>query len=293
MKIAIAVLICLILDAATFIGLAQSAGQTNYTWSAGGDGATWNQAANWKQGIAPPANGTAYKIETSGTGVPKSQITIAAADVVVMNDSLFGPAWGQTLNIYGRVTCGFGEFVWGDARSGTTTLNLYSNATLTLKDTLALGTAWWFAGGSNVVMNVHDRAQVNTIWLQFGGRLNLYGGTVNVTGDFNTGSPTDPVFEGGMDSDATRAINLAGGTLVLPAGYSDTVKDWIARGIVLACGVPGSDTNVAIDETDTNWPDRTVVKAKLATPILNQPIPADVNVTPGAVTNSPSEKTVK
>jgi hypothetical protein len=161
-------------------------------------------------------------------------------------------------------------------------LNVYSNAVLTLKDTLALGTAWWFAGGSNVVMNVYDRAQVNTGWLQFGGRLNLYGGTVSVTEDFNTGSATEPVFEGGMDSDATRIINLAGGTLVLPAGYSDTVKDWIARGIVLVHGAQGSEVNVMIDEVNAHWPNRTVVKTKPVTPALNQATRTNVNATADA-----------
>jgi hypothetical protein len=260
-KIAKCGMIGLGLAASIAIVRAQPAGQTNYNWLPVNDSKTWSDVSNWKQGNVPPTNGTAYQIETSRRGAPKTQITITATDVVSINDSMFGPVWGQTLNIYGQVTCGFGEFVWGDAHSGVTTLNLYSNATLTLKDSLALGTAWWFAGGSNAVMNVYDRAQVNTVWLQFGGRLNLYGGTVDVTGDFNTGSATDPVFEGGMDSDATRTINLAGGMLVLPAGYSDTVKDWITRGIVLAHGEQGSETNVVIDEASKNWPNRTVVKA--------------------------------
>jgi hypothetical protein len=273
---------CLVFAADVAICQAQPAGQTNYTWSAGGDGKTWSQPANWKQGITPPTNGTAYQIETSHAGTTKGSITITATDVVAINDSMFGPARGQTLDIYGHVTCGFGEFVWGDAHSGTTTLNVYSNAVLTLKDTLALGTAWWFAGGSNVVMNVYDRAQVNTGWLQFGGRLNLYGGTVSVTEDFNTGSATEPVFEGGMDSDATRIINLAGGTLVLPAGYSDTVKDWIARGIVLVHGAQGSEVNVMIDEVNAHWPNRTVVKTKPVTPALNQATRTNVNATADA-----------
>src|SRR5437016_3002044 len=77
-------------------GQAQPTGQTNYTWSAGSDGKTWNQAANWKQGITPPTNGTAYQIETFRAGTPKSSITVAATDAVSINDSMFGPAGGQT-----------------------------------------------------------------------------------------------------------------------------------------------------------------------------------------------------
>src|SRR5258708_4802997 len=107
-KFAAVIPICLALIIDTSSSRAQPTGQTNYTWSAGGDGMTWSQAANWKQGITPPTNGTAYQIETSHGGTPKSSITIAATDAVAINDSMFGPAWGQTLNIYGKVTCGFG-----------------------------------------------------------------------------------------------------------------------------------------------------------------------------------------
>src|SRR3954468_9065268 len=134
---------------------AQPAGQTNYQWSAGGDKMTWSQAANWTQGIVPPANGTTYQIDTfanaGGSSVP---LTISASDLVNINDSMFGPLWGQTLNSYGHVTLGWGLFAWGNANAGSTAINLNDNSTLFVRDTIALGTAWWFPGGANVVMNV-------------------------------------------------------------------------------------------------------------------------------------------
>jgi hypothetical protein len=96
--------------------------------------------------------------------------------------------------------------------------------------------------------------------MQFGGKLNIYGGTVSVTNGFNTGTATAPVFPGGVDTDATRAINLtAGSTLVLPASYTATVDDWMNRGILLVYGVPGDSGEVVIDESNANWPGRTVV----------------------------------
>src|SRR6266568_6972738 len=167
--VSVAVAACLIGNAS-----AQPAGQTNYQWSAGGDKATWSQVANWTQGVVPPANGTTYQIDTyanaGGSVVP---INIGVSDVVNINDALFGPLWGQTLNVYGNVRCGFGEFIWGDNNSGTTTINLQTNCTFNLNDTLALGTAWWFAGGPKVTMNVYSNAFMGVTWLQHGGHLNI------------------------------------------------------------------------------------------------------------------------
>lgn len=240
---------------------AQPAGQTNYQWSAGGDKTTWSQASNWTQGIVPPTDGTTYQIDTSANaGGSLGPIKIAAADVVNINDAIYGPLWGQTLNVYGTVNCGFGEFIWGDANSGVTTINLQTNSSLFIKDTLALGTAWWFAGGALVTMNVYSNAFVGANWLQHGGHLNLYGGTVSVTNGLNTGTATTPVFAGGVDSDATRTINLtAGSTLILPAAATATVNDWIARGILQVYGTPAVTAQIVIDEANVNWPDRTVV----------------------------------
>ena len=252
---------------------AQPTGETNYFWSGAGDAVTWSQGANWVGGIVPPTNGTAYQINlynspATGSLIP---ITITNTDVVNINDSMFGPMWGQTLNIYGNVTLGFGIFTWGDANSGVTTINLYRNSSLSALDTFALGTAWWFPGGANVVMNVYSNAQVGMNWMQFGSKLNLYGGTVSVTNGFNTGTATTPVFSGGVDSDATRGINLtAGSTLILPASYTAGVNDWISRGILLVYGAPGDGAEIVIDEANTNWPGRTVVTttATKANPIL-------------------------
>jgi len=253
--------------------LAQPAGQTNYFWSAAGNAVTWSQGANWVGGIVPRTNGTTFQINlfdapATGSLIP---ITISNTDVVSINDAIFGPLWGQTLDIYGSVTCNFGEFVWGALNGPVTTLNVHTNASLSLHDTLALGTAWWFPGGPNVVLNVYSNAQVGVNYLQFGAKMNLYGGTVSVTNGLNTGTATTPVFGGGLDTDATRAINLeAGGTLILPATYTATVTNWIARGILVVYGVPGDASEIVISETNANWPGRTVVTttATNANPIV-------------------------
>ncbi|MGC3961179.1 MAG: hypothetical protein QM813_25605 [Verrucomicrobiota bacterium] len=242
--------------------VAQPAGQTNYQWSAAGDKATWNQGANWTQGIAPLTDGTSYAIDTfANAGGSTIPINVGVSDVVNINDSMFGPLWGQTLNIYGSVSCGWGQFVWGDMNAGVTTVNVQTNSNWSLRDTLALGTAWWFAGGPNVVVNVYSNAFVGVAWLQHGARLNIYpGGTVSVTNALNTGAATVPVFAGGLDNDTTRSINLQfGAKLILPATYTSTVTNWIARGILWAYGSPVGESQIVINEADPNWPGRTVV----------------------------------
>jgi hypothetical protein len=240
---------------------AQPAGQTNFNWIAAGDKATWSQGANWQQGYPPPADGNTWQINLGDfSGNSPVPIIKLATDVVVINDATFGPMWGQTLDIYGSYTCGFGMFTWGSMSGPVTTLNVRTNAYLSLKDTLALGTAWWFPAGPHVVMNVYSNAFVGVNFLQFGAKLNLFGGTVSVTNGLNTGGATTPVFAGGLDSDATRAINLTyGGRLVLPSSYTTIVNDWISRGILLVYSVPNNLTDIVIDEADTNWPGRTVV----------------------------------
>lgn len=241
---------------------AQPTGQTNYAWSAGGDKTTWSQGANWVQGAPPPTDGTTYQIDLGDSSSDSATpIELGRTNVVACNDSCFGPMWGQTLDIYGTFNCGYGLFVWGTIGSPVTTLNVHTNAYFSCVNTFAVGTAWWFAGGPNVVVNVYSNAFVGVEWMQFGGKLNLYGGTVSVTNGFNTGTATGPVFTGGLDTDATRAINLTyGGRLILPLGYTATVDDWISRGILQVYSVPNDTNDIVIEDgTDPTWTTNTVV----------------------------------
>jgi hypothetical protein len=216
----------------------------------------------WRQSHVEPDS----QLDAGGSVVP---INITNTDVVNINDAIFGPLWGQTLNISGSVTCGFGAFVWGDMNGPVTTLNVRSNANVSFNNTLALGTAWWFPGGPHVVMNVYSNAFVGVGWLQFGARMNLYGGTVSVTNDLNTGTATGPVFAGGLDTDATRSINLiAGSTLVLPTGYTAAVNDWISRGILWVYSSPAAASQIVIDEASVDWPGRTVVTTTATGPTV-------------------------
>jgi hypothetical protein len=88
--------------------------------------------------------------------------------------------------------------------------------------------------------------------------LNIFGnGTVTANLGFNTGTATTPVFSGGLDTDATRLIDISGmGRLILPGDFTAQVNDWIARGIIQGNGVTGA---VNIDLASN--PGQTVVTA--------------------------------
>jgi len=242
--------------------LTGSVSAQTYNWTAGGDATTWSQGANWLGGVAPVApTPPAFQIFI-GTGYPTTTptpITIGALDVVQLTDSLFGPEWGETLNIYGTVRAGFGFFPIGDNTTGTSFINLYGNGSLAANDTVSIGDAWWFPGGPNVVMNLRDSSLVSANYLWLGGHVNLYGGMVSVTNFMGTGTSGGPVFAGGIDSDATRFVNLVNGKLVLPAGFTANVNNWITRGILFAYGKKLQSTDVVINESDVNFPGRTVV----------------------------------
>ncbi len=239
-----ALAICLINNA--------SAITTNF-WSGAGDGMTWSSPANWVGGAVPVAGNT-WQIFL-GTGFPTttpSPITIGAADVVQTSDSIFGPEWGETLDIYGQVTAGFAFFPIGATTGPVSTVNLYGNGSFNALDTFSVGDTWWFPGGPNVAVNLYDNSQITANWIQFGGHLSIYGGTVTVNNGFNTGTATGPVFTGGLDTDATRLINVAGGKLVLPGDYTVQASDWIARGILEGNGVVGNVfVNTTIDPGHT------------------------------------------
>jgi len=148
------------------------------------------------------------------------------------------------LNINGSVTAGFGWFPLGDMAGNASVINLYGNSSFTAGDTISLGDTWWFPGGPHVIMNLYDNSQVTTKYFWLGGHLNLYGGTMTVLNFFGAGTATDPVFTGGLDTDATRLIDIAGGKLILPGDATAEVNDWITRGILEGNGIAG---NVNID----------------------------------------------
>ena len=99
-----------------------------------------------------------------------------------------------------------------------------------------IGDPFWFAGGPNVDFNLYNNSVISAHYIIVGGHLNLYDNSVatNTIG-LLTGTAGAGQF-GGLSSDATRWINLAGGTMVLPTGNTDYIDSLIARGIFLCYG---------------------------------------------------------
>jgi hypothetical protein len=224
--------------------LAGTASAQTYNWTGAGDGTTWSQGANWQQSSAPAPG--AYQIFI-GTGFPTtsvSPINIGASDVVQLSDTMFGPEWGQTLNVSGSISAGFGFAPVGDMNGTTSFVNLFGNASLATSDSIFIGDMFWFNGGPNVVMNLYNNSQVSTKYLAVGGHLNIYGGTVTVNNALLTGTPTAGAWGSPLSTDSTRLIDVAGGRLVVVGDATAQANDLIARGVLEGNGIVG---NVSID----------------------------------------------
>ena len=241
-----------------FVAGSASAQTTNYTWTGGGDGMTWSQPANWMTGIVPVNDGTTFQIFL-GTGNPTasvSPITIGVSDNIVLGDQIFGPEWGQTLNINGTVNAGFGFAPVGDTAGNTSVVNMYGNSSYTSADSIFIGDMFWFDGGPNVTINLYDNSQMTANYVALGGHLNIYGGTVTVNNTLLTGTSTNGQWGSPLSTDATRLINMAGGELVLAGDATAQLNDMMTRGILEAYGGAGT---ISIDTSSS--PGQTIVMA--------------------------------
>jgi hypothetical protein len=243
--------------------LIQTASAANYNWTGAGDGSTWNQAANWAGGVVPLTDGTTVAIFL-GTGFPTATptpIVIGSSDLVVASDQLFGPEWGETLNIYGTVQVGFGFAPVGAVGGPKSVVNLYGNGSITSGDSLFLGDMFWFPGGPNLDVNLRDNSLLKAKYLSVGGHLNLYSGMVIATNNGFLIGPAGAGLWGGVSSDTTRYINFVDGKMILPASYTATVNGLITRGVLFAYGKKYQTTDLVINESDVNYPGCTVVSA--------------------------------
>jgi hypothetical protein len=224
--------------------LVGSASAQSFSWSGGGDATTWSQGANWVGGVAPTPG--AFQIFL-GTGFPTTTptpITIGASDVISLTDQIFGPEWGETLNINGSVTAGFGFAPVGDMAGPMSVVNMYGNASYISGDSIFIGDMFWFNGGPNVSMNLYDNSQLTTKYLALGGHLNIFGGTVTVNNALLIGPAGAGFWGSPLSTDATRLMDIAGGKLVVAGDASAQVSNLIARGILEGNGIVG---NVNVD----------------------------------------------
>jgi arabinan endo-1,5-alpha-L-arabinosidase len=230
-------------------------------WTGNGGNTLWSNPANWDTGVPGTTTTNGVYLGANSAGSEATTITIAGGDVencgtVGGNQSIYGPQWGAKLNIYGTLNLGFIIFPaqWDSTPGNQSVINMYGGSSMnaaTAGNTLLLGDAWWYAA-PYVTMNLYGNARANFQYLAWGGHLNLYDNSTNI---FSSG-----VLEGGTKgywgqagpSDSTRQINLGGGTLILPTGYSNTVSNWIARGIFLVYGKTGDFGETVINDNGLN-----------------------------------------
>jgi hypothetical protein len=226
---------------ATGLAVSASAGTIIYHWTGAGDNTSWSDAANWDNGVPDPLN--TFQIFLGFAGDVGTTIDMAASDGAIASDSIFGPEWGETLNLNGNsVWIQNYNFIPIGSAGAPTTVNMNS-AQMTIGDSLLLGTAWWFAGGPYVTMNLNGNSQLTANWFQLGGVLNINGNSVaTANGGCNLGvNASTPIFSGGLDTDATRLIDISGnGKLIVAGDISANVSDWISRGILEGNGIVGN-----------------------------------------------------
>jgi hypothetical protein len=242
-------------------------------WSGLGTGSLWSDLNNWTPvGVPPSGNpttpyaGNVWLDAANGVSVitiPAGAVeTPGVGNATEVYNTIFGPEWGVTLNVYGSLTYDWLLFpVQNNPNAPRSYINLHDNAVVSTSGAaLGLGDSWFYSAAPYVTMNLYSNAQYSSLggaglWL--GGHINIYDNAfflVNgyINADFNA-----------YQNDGTRAINVGGGTLILPEGYTNganssynggpgDVHDFIARGILRAYG-KGFDTNdLVFSDNGTN-----------------------------------------
>jgi len=146
-KMKISKLLCCTAAVGLAACLAQNATAQNTAWigAISGDG-LWSDAANWTAGI--PNSVTPWVNIDPGTGVGPCTIPPGyAADAgSAVAGALYGPEWGQTLNIYGSLALGWMIApVQNWPNYGLhCSINMYNGSSMTTSGAaLCLGDNWW------------------------------------------------------------------------------------------------------------------------------------------------------
>jgi hypothetical protein len=210
---------------------------TSWTGNAGDN--DWNDPGNWNNGVPginnfnvfldPQANNSFAVIgsgEIANVGQPSS--------VPSAYPTLFGPEWGQTLDIYGTLNT-----AWYMAPVGNTSvINMYTGGAYNAEG-LALGENWWFNGAPGCTWNQYGGATTIN-YLFWGGYLNLNGGTFTIND--NLGVTADPTAV----ADSNRMLDLSGGQLIIAGDATSLIQGWETRNIVEGYGALN---NINIDTT--------------------------------------------
>jgi hypothetical protein len=239
-------LICFVLA----LGLLSSdAEAVFYAWTGEASDGMWNNPLNWDQGEVPPYDSGDVGIGDQTYG---SLITIPAGFDASCTwgseyGTIFGPEFGMDLDIYGSISYKWYIASVADDPAAPSVINMYPGSSIYGAEGIAIGDTWWYSGGPYSTLNMYGDASVDINWIWLGGHVNMYGGTLDISGG---------VAMSGNIADELIRIDVRGGTLILPDAFTDTVNDWISRGILLAYGGVG---DIIID-TEVN-PGRTTVTA--------------------------------
>ena len=223
-----------------------------YVWTGAGLDGLWNNPLNWDQLEVPPHDSGDVTLHDQTNG---SLITIPtgyAADCTFGNDygTIFGPEFGLDLDIYGSLT--YKWYMAAVSDGDSTVINMFDGSSIYGAEGIAIGDTWWYSGGPNVTMNMYDGSSCDINWMWIGGHLNMYGGTMDVSGG---------VAMSGNIADSLIRMDIYGGTMILPADFTATINDWISRGIMEAYDGAGQ----IIIDTEVNA-GRTTVTAMLPEP---------------------------
>ena len=223
-------------------------------WNGTAANNNWNVAGNWTPVGVPSSTVDANVWLDAANG--DNVITIPPGDVESPGagtyDTIFGPEWGVTLNVYGSLTYQWFLYpVQNNPAPGLRSyVNLFGNATVSTSGAaVGVGDSWWYTGGPYVTMNLYSNSVYTSfggagLWL--GGHLNVYDNSLFVVDGYVNMDTAGP------QSDGTRSINVAGGTFKAPENFSGGVQGWLDRGILRIYGKGEDTTDLVINDDGTN-----------------------------------------
>jgi Bacterial Ig-like domain (group 2) len=256
-------------------GLALPALAQDDHWEGTISNTLWNVASNWSLGVVPPPGNPTNTftgnvwLDVSSNG--DNVITIPPGDVETPGvgntnevfNTIYGPEFGCTLNVYGSLTYDWLLFpVQNNPAAVRSYVNIFGNGSISTSGAaIGIGDAWFYHDAPYVTMNLYSNAQYNSfggagLWLA--GHLNIYDNSSFLVNGYINMDFTP------HQTDGTRDIDIGGGKLILPLNYingsnltyngaSGNIYSFIARGIVRAYGkmLDTNDLNITDNGTNT------------------------------------------
>ena len=210
-------------------------------WTGAGADDLWSNSDNWQDGVVPALD-AGNVILSEGNDAGNDLVVIDSSTTVYVNNDMFGPEWGLDLTIDGGslIQTNPSGFVFAPiGATGNPSVTTVKNGGTLQVHNLLLGDNWWFSDAPAANLEVYDTSTVlATDWCWLGGKMSLYGGTVDITGGFNVDS----------HSMGYAAVDIEYGTLIIrDDGFTaSNAEAWVSDGVLTAFG--GSGT-IVIDDS--------------------------------------------